>query len=186
MIYPDLAIARPGQEIVARLPQNEISSGMEVLQAALTVPEISGYVKSRIRMVLDVLPTLEEPYSRIPEDTQEAVSQIVRVVEACESLSEMTEIMQNMIDSGEYRGYEGLSQGLATGIRILRDGEKAVYTSRRLFNLKRLISHDIAGAIGGAIGGAIATGGPGAGVGAVAGAAGASAADAIGQLTGWW
>lgn len=180
------AILRNVQEIAARLPQNQVSSGMEILQATLTVPAVDRFTKSRIRLVLDWLNRLEQAQGRIPGETLEAMSDVMEQLEAYPSLTEKTEALQHMIDSGQYDIYEGLTQGMAAGIAILRDGEKTIYRPRTLINFKRLVEHDAEGAIAGAIGGLIVAGPPGAGVGAVAGAAGASGSDLFGQLTGWW
>ena len=180
------AIMRNVREIAARLPQNQVSSGMEVLQAALTVPALDGYTKSRIRLVLDVLARLEQAQGRIPNETLQAMSEVLDRVDAYPTITEKAEVLQHMIDSGQYDAYPGLAQGMTTGIKILRDGEKTIYAPRCLFNLKRLAHQDLAGTIGGAIGGAIIGGLAGAGLGALAGAAGASGSDIVGQLTGWW
>jgi hypothetical protein len=179
-------ILQNAPEIAARLPQNQVSSGTDVLQAVLEVPGISAYVKGRIRIVLDVLPSVEEAQSRMSQDMQQAMAEALEQIEECATLSEMTEAMEGMIDSGRYDAYAGLPQGLAAGIRILRDGERTIYRPRVLFNLKRMLQQDLKGAIGGAIGGAIVGGPPGAGLGALAGAAGSSGSDAVGQITGWW
>jgi hypothetical protein len=180
------AVLQNARDIAARLPQNQVSSGTEVLSAALEVPGISTHVKSRIRMVLNVLPSVEEAQGVMPEEAQQAVLDAMEQIGDCETLPQMVETMQSMIESGRYSGIDGLTQGLSAGIQILRDGEKTVYRPRALFSLKRMVQQDLRGAIGGAIGGAIVGGPPGAGVGAAAGAAGSSASDAIGQLTGWW
>jgi hypothetical protein len=174
------------REIAARLPQNQVSSGMEVLQAALTVPAIDRYTKSRIHLVVDELARLEQTRDQIPDETQQAMSDLLERLDAYPTITDKTEALQHMIDSGQYDAYEGLPQGMATGIKILRDGEKTIYSPRCLLNLKRLLQHDVEGAIAGAIGGLIVAGPPGAGLGAVAGAAGASGSDLVGQLTGWW
>jgi hypothetical protein len=180
------AILRNAPAIAARLPQNQVSSEVDVLEAATMIPEVSPYVKGRIRMVLDMLRLLQHAQPLIPEEMQEVMSEIREEIAVCEGPSEAVETLQGMIASGRYRAYEGLPEGLTAGIDILRDGEKTVYTPRCLFNLKRMIQQDLAGAIAGAIAGGVVAGPPGAAVGALAGAAGSSASDAIGQLTGWW
>jgi hypothetical protein len=180
------AIMANVQEIAARLPQNQVSSEMEVLRAALDVPAIDRYTKGRIRMVLHILADLEEAEGLVPDGTRRVVVDVLDRLEAYPSVPEKVDALQQMIDSGQYEVYDGLPEGLAAGIEILRDGEKTVYAPRCLLNLKRMLRQDLAGAIGGAIGGAIVGAAPGAGVGALAGSAGASGADAIGQLTGWW
>ena len=173
-------------EIAARLPQNQVSSGIEVLQATLAVPAIDRYTKSRIHLVLDELVRLEQVQDQIPDETREAVSDVMDRLEAHPSIADKIEALQQMIESGQYDEYEGMSQGMATGIAILRDGEKTIYRPRCLLNLKRLAQHDVQGAIAGAIGGLIVAGPPGAAVGAAVGAAGSSGSDLVGQLTGWW
>jgi len=180
------AIIQHASEIVALLPQNQKSSGIQVLDAAYRVSAIDAYTKSRIRLVLDILPRVERAQQRAPEDTRQAIADILDQLEEHGTVAANIEALQSMIDSGRYEIYEGLPQGLAAGIKILRDGERTIYAPRSLFNLKRMLRQDLAGAIGGAIGGAIVGGPAGAGVGSVAGSAGASGADAIGQLTGWW
>ncbi len=174
------------REIAARLPQNQVSSGMEVLQATLMVPAIDRYTKSRIHLVLDELARLEQARDQIPNETLQAMSEVLDRVDAYPTITEKAEVLQHMIDSGQYDAHAGLSQGMATGIEILRDGEKTIYAPRCLINLTRLAQQDLAGTIGGAIGGGIIGGLPGAGLGALAGAAGASGSDIVGQLTGWW
>lgn len=173
-------------EIAARLPQSQASSEMDVLKAALAVPAIDRYTKSRIRLVLSWLARLQRVRDQIPDETRQAISDVLERLEACPTIADKTEALQQMIDSGQYGAYEGLPQGMAAGVAILRDGEKTVYAPRCLINFKRLVEHDVEGAIAGAIGGLIVAGPPGAGLGAVAGAAGASGSDLVGQLTGWW
>ena len=180
------AILENVQAISARLPQNQEASGTAILQAALTVPAINSHTKARIRLALSWLDRLEQAQDRVPDETLEAISDVMNQLEAYSSLPEKMEALQLMIDSGQYDLYEGLPQGMAASIEILRDGEKTIYAPRCLLNLKRLIEHDAEGAIAGAIGGLIVAGPPGAGLGAVAGAAGASGSDLVGQLTGWW
>jgi hypothetical protein len=174
------------QEIAARLPQNQVSSGVDVLQAALMVPAVDRYTKSRIRLVLDALADLEQVQSRIPDDARHAVSDVLDRLEAYPTVTGKIEALQNMVDSGQYETVEGLPEGLVAGIEILRDGQKSIYAPRCFFNLKRMLQQDLAGAIAGAIAGGIVGGPPGAGLGALAGSAGASGSDAVGQLTGWW
>jgi hypothetical protein len=180
------AIIHNASEIAALLPQNQVSSGIEVLEAAYRVPNIDAYTKSRIRLVLDILPRVERAQEQAPEETRQALSDILDRLDAYGTVTGKIEALQSMVDSGQYEAHEGIPQGLVAGIKILRDGERTIYAPRSLFNLKRMIHQDLAGAIGGAIGGAIVGGLPGAGVGALAGSAGASGADAVGQLTGWW
>lgn len=180
------AILTNVQTIVARLPQNQQSSGLEVLRAALTVPGIGSYTKSRIRLVVNELARLERAQCEIPDETLQAMGEVLDRIDACPTVADKAEALQGMIESGRYDGYAGLSQGMATGTAILLDGEKTIYRPRVLLNLKRLVQQDVAGAIAGAITGGIVAGPPGAGVGALAGAAGASGSDLVGQLTGWW
>jgi hypothetical protein len=172
--------------IVARLPQNQVSSGREVLEAAIQVPEISAYVKSRMRMVLGFLASVMEAQESLPSETREALTEVFARIEEAQTLTEKIDVMQSMVESGSYDGPAGLPRGLETGISILRDGERTIYRPRALFNLKAMVQQDLEGAIAGAIGGMIVAGPPGAGVGAVAGAVGSSASNAVGQLTGWW
>ena len=180
------AILSNVREITARLPQNQESSGLEILQAMLTVPAIDRDTKSRIRLVITELARLEQARCEIPDGTLQAMDEVLDRVEACPTVVEKAHALQDMIESGRYDAYGGLIQGMATGSAILRDGEKTIYRPRALINFKRLIQQDVGGAIEGAIVGGIIAGPPGAGVGAVAGAAGASGSDLIGQLSGWW
>jgi hypothetical protein len=114
------------------------------------------------------------------------MEEVLGRVDACPTVAGKADALQEMIESGRYDAYTGLTQGMAAGTAILVDGEKTIYRPRALIDLKRLAQQDLAGAIAGGITGGIVAGPPGAGVGALAGAAGASGSNLVGQLTGWW
>ena len=171
----------------------------ELLNAALDVEAISNDTKSSINIILDLLPEVEGWLAEIPDETWQAIDEIMSHVEELETVTNTTDFLQEAIDSGQYDGYEWLPEALEFGIDLLEAGENTIYnptwypyTAEPLlsFNASRLMKEDLEGGIAGAIGGALADIAPvdeySIKIGGVVAAVDSSIADLISQLTGWW
>lgn len=170
----------------------------ELLNAALEVPAIGNSTKSRISIILDLLPELEEWLAEIPDETWQAIEEIMSDVEELGTVPATIDVLQEAIDSDQYDGYEWLPEALEFGIDLLDDGEDTIYNPGWApyaeeplvgFNVSRLWKEDLEGCIAGAVGCALAGIAPydyGVKIGGVVGAVDSSIADLIGQLTDWW
>lgn len=170
----------------------------ELLNAALEVEAISDDTKSSINITLDLLPEVEGWLAEIPDETWQAIDEIMSHVEELETVTNTTDFLQEAIDSGQYDGYEWLPEALEFGIDLLEAGEDTIYnpgwtpyTAEHLlsFNASRLLKEDLEGGIAGAVGAALAGIAPDRyviGIGGVVGAVDSSIADLISQLAGWW
>jgi len=76
------AIMSHHSEIEELLPENPTTA--DVLNAALQVPDIDGYVKNRINTLLEMLPQIEEWQAQIPDEVQGALDEIQGTLEGCE------------------------------------------------------------------------------------------------------
>ncbi len=186
-------------EVIQYLPKNERTSNPSptaVLEAALQVEQIDSYTKDRMRMVLEILPKLEEARKNAPADLQRNLDDLQGRF-ARRSIDEQIGMLRSL--KANYRGQEGLEQGIEFAARMLEDGKSSIYSSD--FPFYRMLREgprgraarrpidDIkdADAIGAAAGGGIGVfvGGVGAGPGAAAGGAGASAGAAIAHAIDW-
>lgn len=176
-------------------------SGKQVLQAALQVEQIDGYVKGRIQAVLDFLPKIEEGQAALPEPLKRAVDGLRQQL-ANKTFEEKCSVFRDAGLRSRHRE-DGLAEGMEVAAQILEDGQGSIYSPDHSFykllqegqgsssrpTARPLTGGDIADAdgIGAAAGGAVGSlaGGVGAGPGAVAGGAGASAGVAIVAVISW-
>lgn len=196
-------------DVMSNLDKIEITSLMgitilttptveELLNAALEVGAISNDTKSSINITLDLLPEVEGWLAEIPDETWQAIDEIMSHVEELETVTNTTDFLQEAIDSGQYDGYEWLPEALEFGIDLLEAGEDTIYnptwypyTAEPLlsFNASRLLKEDLEGGIAGGVGAALAGIAPDQyviGIGGVVGAVDSSIADLISQFAGWW
>jgi hypothetical protein len=170
----------------------------ELLSAALEVEAIGDDTKGSINITLDLLPEVEGWLAEIPDETWQAINEIMGNVTELETVPDTIDLLQEAIDSGQYDGYEWLSEALELGIDLLEAGEDTIYnpgwtpyTAEHLlsFNASQLLKEDLEGGIAGAVGAALAGAAPAQyviSIGGVVGAVDSSIADLISQLAGWW
>lgn len=173
----------------------------QLLNAALEVEAISNDTKSSINITLDLLPEVEGWLAEIPDETWQAIDEIMSHVEELEAVTNTTDFLQEAIDSGQYDGYEWLPEALEFGIDLLEAGEDTIYNPAwppyaeapfLSFNTSRLLKEDLEGGIAGAVGCALADAAAGEygeyaiSFGGVVGAVDSSIADLISQLAGYW
>ena len=170
----------------------------ELLNAELEVEAISSSTKISINIILDLLPELNGWLSEIPDETWQAIDQIMSSVEELETVSATRDFLQDAVDSGNYSGHEWLPEALQFGIDLLDAGENTIYNSGWApyteeplvgFNVSQLWREDLEGGIAGAVGAALADIAPAQyviSIGGVVSAVDSSIADLISQLTGWW
>jgi hypothetical protein len=189
-------------QVFKHLPENYkvkggAPSGQVVLQAALEVEEIDRQTKERIRMVLDLLPQLEEAQAAAPGRLKDALEDLRQNL-ANKSTTEKLRVLRDQGQRSRFREAGGLEEGMEMAARILEDGQNSIYSPDHSFyrllqggatragakerdvidNIKD--SDTMGAAAGGGVG--ILVGGIGAPAGAAAGAAGASVGVAIGSL----
>jgi hypothetical protein len=169
--------------------------GGEVLQAALHVEEIDDYTKGRIRMVLDLLPKIEEGMAALPESVKRTVDDL-RQQMANRTVEEKRNVFRDAGLRSRHRD-DGLTDGMEFAARILEDGLDSIYSPDHSFyklvqerrgssgtTARDATFGDVADVdgVGAAAGGAVgwgAGGAAGGAAGAVVGGAGASAGFAI-------
>jgi hypothetical protein len=169
-----------------------------LLDALLDVEAISESTKDTINIILDLLPELEDWLAEIPDETWQAIDEIMGNVTALQTVDATTDALQSLIDSGKYDDYEYLTDALEFGINLLDDGENTIYNptwdpyaDEPLvgFNASQLMKAALEGGIAGAVGAALAEAAPAAyviGIGGCIGAVDSSIADIISQLAGYW
>ncbi len=173
------AVMEYADQIMNELPQRVRITGITVLEAALRVPGIDSYTKSRIRLVLEHARQIESGSSHITDELRLATEDILAAIDECGSPQQMAEVLEEMEE--RYSQYPELTAGIRVAIGIVEDGAASIYAplaTRGLgFSWKRLVREDVEGAITGAI-----TGGW---LGALVGAVVSSALDLFCQVTGW-
>jgi hypothetical protein len=176
-----------------------IPTVQQVLSAALELPAISNSTKRVINITLDFLPELGGWLARIPGETLLAIDEIMSNVTKLETVTATTSFLQEVVNSGEYDGYEWLHKALEFGIDLLEAGANTIYNPgwypytqpplNSSFNVSQLWREDLQGGIEGAVGCAlagIAPGDYGVGIGGVVGAVNSSIAEFISQLADQW
>jgi hypothetical protein len=170
----------------------------QLLNAAREVEDISSATKTKIQYVLDLLPGLDGWLAEIPDETWQALDEIMGNVTDLETVALTRSFLQDAIDSGEYDDYEWLPEALEFGIGMLDAGENTIYNSGWApyddppligFNVSQLWKEDLEGGIAGAVGCALDDAVPdqyAVGIGGVVGAVDSSIADLIDQLSSWW
>jgi hypothetical protein len=170
----------------------------QLLNAALEVEAISSSTKISINIILGLLPELDGWLSEIPDETWQAIDQIMSSVEELETVSATRDFLQDAVDSGNYSDHEWLPEALQFGIDLLDAGENTIYNSGWApyteeplvgFNVSRLWKAGLEGGIAGAVGAALADVAPAQyviGIGGCIGAVDSSIADFIDQLSDWW
>lgn len=165
-------------------------TGMEVLQAATQLQDLTPRVRRAIETSLRVLRTMADV--RPP-------SEVNTEIDRARNVEELINILKILQYAPEYKRVDGLSVGLDIARRIIEDGQYTIYSPDSAFYQSiaggdPLVAYSVAkedakgaagGAVGGAMAGSMAGGGgaiPGAALGAVAGGAGASVAEAVGEL----
>jgi hypothetical protein len=171
----------------------------ELLNAALEAPAVSNSTKTSIQHVLDLLPELEGWLAEIPDETWQAIDDIMYDTEAFGGNITLTiNYLQGGLNSNAWDDYEYLPEALEFGIDLLEAGEDTIYNPTWYpyaaepllsFNTSQMMKEDLEGGIAGAIGAALADIAPAQyviSIGGVVGAVDSSIADIIGQLTDWW
>jgi len=171
----------------------------QLLNAALEVPAVSNSTKTSIQYVLDLLPELEGWLAEIPDETWQAIDDIMYDIEAFGGNITLTiDYLQGGLNSNAWDDYEYLPEALEFGIDLLEAGEDTIYnptwypyTQPPLvgFNTSQLWKEDLEGGIAGAVGAALADIAPARyviSIGGVVGAIDSSIADLISQLSEWW
>jgi hypothetical protein len=106
-------------------------SGGEVLQAALQVEEIDEYTKGRIRMVLDLLPKIEEGMAALPESAKSTVDDLRQRL-ANKSVEEKRSVFRDADLRRRHRD-DGLAAGMDVAAQILEDGLDSIYSPDHSF-----------------------------------------------------
>ncbi len=170
----------------------------ELLNAALEVEEIDSDTKDSINIILDLLPEVEDWLAEIPDETWQAIDEIMGNVTELETVTDTIDVLQEAIDSDKYDDYDYLPEALEFGIDLLQAGRYTIYnpawspyqaTPFLSFNTSQLMKEDLEGGIAGAVGGALADVAPAQyviGIGGVVAAVESSIADIISQLPGYW
>jgi hypothetical protein len=170
----------------------------QLLNAALEVEAISNSTKSSINIILDLLPELDGWLAEIPDETWQAIDEIMGNVTELQTIPATTDFLQDAINSGQYDGYEWLPEALEFGIDMLEAGKDTIYSpgwppyaEEPLvgFNVSQLWKEDLEGGIAGAVGCALAGIAPydyGVKIGGVVGAVDSSIANLIDQLAALW
>jgi len=170
----------------------------ELLNALLDVEAIGNSTKDKISIILDLLPELEDWLAEIPDETWQAIDEIMGNVTALQTVDATTGFLQGEIDSGKYDDYEWLPEALEFGIDLLDDGKDDLYDPEWYpygddpflsFNVSQMMKAALEGGIAGAVGAALA--GDFAaqyvmGIGGCLGAVNSLIADMISQLPGYW
>jgi hypothetical protein len=169
-----------------------------VLRAALQVDQIDSNVKERIRLMLDVLPQVEEARRSLSPEAQRSIDRLeenIRSRAQGQSIQAQVNSLRELRSS--FRGDEGISEALEVAAQMVEDGQSSIYSPDFPFN--RMIQDQISTArsavdnikdadvIGGSIGGAVGTFVPvlGTTAGAASMGGGASAGAAIGSFVNW-
>jgi len=171
----------------------------ELLNAALEAPAVSNSTKTSIQYVLDLLPELEGWLAEIPDETWQAIDDIMYDIEAFGGNITLTiNYLQGGLNSNAWDDYEYLPEALEFGIDLLEAGEDTIYNPGwspyaaaplLSFNTSQLMKEDLEGGIAGAVGAALADIAPAQyviSIGGVVGAVDSSIADLISQLSEWW
>ena len=170
----------------------------ELLNGLLDVEAVGNSTKETIEIILDLLPTLEDWLSEIPDETWQAIDVIMGNVTELHTVDATTDALQDAIDSGEYDDYDWLPEALQFGIDLLDDGEDTVYNPGWApylgdpyvsFNVSQMMRAALEGGIAGAVGAALADYAPAQyviGIGGCLGAVNSLIADMISQLSGHW
>lgn len=174
-------------------------SGREVLQAALQVNQIDNYTKARMRMVLDILPQIEERQAALPEALKQSLDSLRQQLNT-KTVAEQRRALRDEGVRSRHREHAGVAEGMEVAAQILEDGEGSIYSPDHSFykllgegqGLSRTArdpisdvgSWDTIGATAGGAAGA-AIGGVGAGPGAIAGGVGGSIGAALAHVAIW-
>jgi hypothetical protein len=171
----------------------------QLLNAALEVEDIGNHTKDIINIILDLLPELEGWLAEIPDETLQAIDDIMYDIEAFGGNITLTiNYLQGGLNSNAWDDYEYLPEALEFGIDLLEAGEDTIYNPTWYpyeaepllsFNTSQLMKEDLEGGIAGAVGAALADIAPAqyaVKIGGVVGAIDSSIADLISQLTAWW
>ena len=171
----------------------------ELLNAALEAPAVSNSTKTNIQHVLDLLPELDGWLAEIPDETWQAIDDIMYDIEAFGGNITLTiNYLQGGLNSNAWDDYEYLPEALEFGIDLLEAGEDTIYNPGWSpyaeeplvgFNVSQLMKEDLEGGIAGAVGAALADIAPAQyviGIGGWIGAVDSSIADLISQFTDWW
>lgn len=173
-------------------------SPRDVLEAALQVEQFDNYTKDRIRIVLDILPRIEEAQKSAQPTLKRAAESLRKQLEGM-PLPEQARMLRDL--KAKYKEHEGLPEGMEFAAQMLEDGQASIYSPDFGFYqmLKEggrgttAVARDAvdtvkdADAIGAALGGGagLIVAGVGAGPGAAAGGAGASVGAIIGSVIAW-
>lgn len=190
----DAVMAHP-LEVFRNLPKRYKSraggspSATEMLEAALQVEQIDDYTKSRMQIVLEVLPQFEEAQASAPVSVKRSLDDL-RDQLAGKSIEEQRRLFRDSGLRSRYRD-DGIAEGMEIAARMLEDGAASIYSLNHRFYellqsgqgpssahaaardaLSDIGSADTVGATAGGAAGALVTSptGPGAAGGATAGA----------------
>lgn len=172
----------------------------QLLNGLLEVEAVGNSTKTSIQYVLDLLPTLEDWLAEVPDETWQAIDEIMGNVTELETIPATTGFLQEAIDSGTYDDYEYLPEALGFGIELLEDGKDdlydpgwSVYAGEPFysygFNVSQMTREALEGGIAGAVGAALADFAPARyviGIGGCLGAVNSLIADMISQLSDYW
>jgi len=172
----------------------------ELLNALLEVEAVSNSTKEIIENILDLLPTLEDWLTEVPDETWQAIDEIMGNVTALHTVPDTTDALQILIDSGEYDDYEYLPEALEFGIELLEAGADDLFSPTwspyagepfvsYSFNVSQMMRAALEGGIAGAVGAALADFAPAQyviDIGGCLGSVKSLVANVITQLAGYW
>ena len=172
----------------------------ELLNTLLEEEDVTDSTKTSIEYILDLLPELEGWLSEIPDETWQAIDEIMGNVGELQTVTDTINFLQDAVDSGNYSGHEYLPEALEFGIDLLEDGEDTIYNPEWdtyadepflsfSFNASQMMKEALGGGLSGAVGAALteaAFAQYAIGIGGCVGAVDSLIADMISQLPGCW
>jgi len=172
----------------------------ELLNALLEVEAVDSDVKEIIENILDLLPTLEDWLTEVPDETWQAIDEIMGNVTALHTVPDTTDALQILIDSHEYDDYDYLPEALEFGVELLEAGAADLFSPTwspyagepfvsSSFNVSQMMRAALEGGIAGAVGAALADFAPAQyviDIGGCLGSVNSLVSNVITQLAGYW
>ncbi len=115
--------------VLAHLPKDkENITGEDVLRAALEVEAIPDSIKTKIKVILQYAPSIEEARNSISPELQEKLNEIKAKLDEAKSPEDMITILQEMKSSGKYKDIDNIDCAFDFAIGIIEDGLSSIYS----------------------------------------------------------